>query len=84
MAKHSGPQMKLQNSAGRDLGTYPGATAVEAAEEYARKHGYPSLEQAEAGRFLSLERLTFTPACASCGGPTIERLCTNCRPSAAP
>jgi hypothetical protein len=61
MPKHKGPLMKIETAFGRNLGTYPGATAVEAADAFARAHGYPSSEEAEAKRFFALERMVFTP-----------------------
>lgn len=56
------PKIAIHNTAGRHLGTYEGHTDVEAIAAHCREGQYPSIEDAEHARFISLERIVCTPA----------------------
>lgn len=53
-------KIRIGNEAGRDFGSYPGATNKEAAEAYAVANGYSSIEEAE-GLLFRFGSLVFVP-----------------------
>jgi hypothetical protein len=53
-------KFKIENTGGRDLGTYEGETAEEAATAFAFAGGYAGIAEAEKARFFTMDRLVFT------------------------